>query len=328
MGLRAMTESNKPDSVSVEQNDTVDLVQPGDSDHLRMIIEGSIDGILVGNAKGQITRANTAFLNMIGCTEDEILGQRMGTFFPSEKGSYTSRSGEIVIVDDAFFREIEQKMLKLFEKGKLENWSTYIFHTDESFVPVEQNIVLLPDKDGVPVESVGVIREITDRKRMENELRAAKAELEEKVEERTRALEETNVALRVLLQKRDDDRLVMEQKIVSNVNELVTPYIQKLKECRLDERQTMYIHAVEMSLDNIVSPFVQNLSTKFLKLTPTEIQVANFVKNGKTTKEIADVLNLSIKTVETHRKNIRKKIGISNRKSNLRAYLLNTEEDN
>ena len=89
----------------------------------------------------------------------------------------------------------------------------------------------------------------------------------------------------------------------------------------------MYLHAVEMSLNNIVSPFVQNLSTKFLKLTPTEIQVANFVKNGKTTKEIADVLNLSIKTVETHRKNIRKKIGISNRKSNLRAYLLNTEED-
>ena len=99
------------------------------------------------------------------------------------------------------------------------------------------------------------------------------------------------------------------------------------KECRLDEKQQMYLHAVEMSLSNIVSPFVQNLSTKFLKLTPTEIQVANFVKNGKTTKEIADVLNLSIKTVETHRKNIRKKIGISNRKSNLRAYLLNTEDD-
>ena len=78
MALSAMTEPNEKDDAPNEKNDAVDLIQPGDSDHLRMIIEGSIDGILVGNAKGQITRANTAFLNMIGCTEDEILGRRMG----------------------------------------------------------------------------------------------------------------------------------------------------------------------------------------------------------------------------------------------------------
>jgi DNA-binding CsgD family transcriptional regulator len=326
MVLNVMTEIAAMEDSSTMQ-DAVDLIRPGESDHLRMIIEGSIDGILVGNAQGQITRANTAFLNMVGYTEDEILGRRMNTFFPEEKGAYTCSSGEIVVVDDAFFENARNKVVELFEKGRLENWSTYVFHKNKTFIPVEENIVLLPDKDGIPIESVGIIREITDRKRMENELRAAKAELEDKVEERTRALEETNVALRVLLQKRDDDRLALEQKIVSNVNELVSPYLQKLKESRMDDKQDMYLRAVEMSLNNIVSPFVQNLSTKFLKLTPTEIQVANFVKNGKTTKEIADVLNLSIKTVETHRKNIRKKIGISNRKSNLRAYLLNTEDE-
>jgi PAS domain S-box-containing protein len=325
MAVNAMTDFDNMENDLVEQ-DATDLVRPSAGDHLRMIIEGSVDGILVGNAKGQITHANTAFLNMVGYTEDEILGRRMNTFFPPEKGAYTSLSGEIVVVNDDFFSEVQKKVLELFDTGKLENWSTYLFHKNKTFVPVEENVVLLTDDDGIPVESVGIIREITDRKRMENELRAVKAELEQKVEDRTLALEETNVALRVLLQKRDDDRLVLEQKIVSNVNELVTPYVQKLKESRLDDKQKMYIQAVEMSLNNIVSPFVQNLSTKFLKLTPTEIQVANFVKNGKTTKEIADVLNLSIKTVETHRKNIRKKIGISNRKSNLRAYLMNTED--
>ncbi|MCP4199640.1 MAG: PAS domain S-box protein [Proteobacteria bacterium] len=321
-----MTEFDDMEDGEIEQ-DAVDLIRPGAGDHLRMIIEGSIDGILVGNAKGQITHANTAFLNMVGYTEDEIIGRRMNTFFPSEAGAYTSSSGEIVIVDDDFFAEVQKKILTLFEKGRLENWYTYLFHKNRTFVPVEENIVLLSDEDGIPLESVGIIREITDRKRMENELRAVKAELELKVEERTLALEETNVALRVLLQKRDDDRVILEQKIVSNVNELVTPYVQKIRESRLDDKQKMYLQAVEVSLNNIVSPFIQNLSTKFLKLTPTEIQVANFVKNGKTTKDIADILNLSVKTVETHRKNIRKKIGISNRKSNLRAYLLNTEND-
>jgi DNA-binding CsgD family transcriptional regulator len=321
-----MTEIDDINVIPARQ-DIADLIRPGVTDHLRMIIDGSIDGIIVGNAQGQITRANTAFLNMVGYTEDEVIGHRMSTFIPAEKGAYTSRSGEIVIVDAAFFKTLENKIIELFEKGRLENWSTYLFHKNQTFIPVEENIVLLPDEDGIPVESVGIVREVTDRKRMENELRAAKSELEEKVEERTRALEETNVALRVLLQKRDDDRLVMEQKIVANVNELIAPYLQRLKESRMDDKQKLYLNTVEMSLNNIISPFVQSLSTKFMKLTPTEIQVANFVKNGKTTKEIADVLNLSIKTVETHRKNIRKKIGISNRKSNLRAYLMNAEEE-
>ena len=67
---------------------------------------------------------------------------------------------------------------------------------------------------------------------------------------------------------------------------------------------------------------MHGFSNKFSNLTHTEVQVANFVKKGKTTREITKMLNVSTKTIDCHRDSIRKKIGIRNRKINLRSYLV------
>ena len=123
----------------------------------------------------------------------------------------------------------------------------------------------------------------------------------------------------------DEDKQVLEEKVLFNIRQLIEPCLEKLKKSRLTDRQITLLGILESNLNDIVSPFARSLSGSFMKLTPTEIQVANLVRQGKSTKEIADLLNLSRKTIEFHRENIRAKIGIKNKKINLRTYLLSSQ---
>jgi len=167
---------------------------------------------------------------------------------------------------------------------------------------------------------------------MERRLQEAHDMLEQRVEERTRELrlksenlEEMNTALKVLLKKREEDKTELEEKVIYNIKEMVMPFLEKLEKTRLDNRQRTYLEILNSNLDDIVSPFAKTLSTRYLNLTPSEIQIANLVKHGKTTKEIAELLSLSTRTIESHRDSIRKKLGIKNQKANLRTHLMSYE---
>jgi DNA-binding NarL/FixJ family response regulator len=134
-------------------------------------------------------------------------------------------------------------------------------------------------------------------------------------------LNELNSTLRVLLKKREEDKNAIEEKVLSNIKHVSVPYIEKLKQSSLNNEQVKYLNILETNLNDIVSSFAKELSSKYMGLSPTEIQVANLVKEGKQTKEIADILNLSPNTIVSHRYKIRSKLGLKNKKVNLRTYL-------
>jgi len=171
------------------------------------------------------------------------------------------------------------------------------------------------------------------KKNMEQRLQEAHDLLEQRVEERTQelrlkseSLEEMNTALKVLLKKREEDKNELEEKVIYNIKEMVQPFMEKLGRTHLDKRQRTFLEILESNLDDIVSPFAKKLSTRYLNLTPSEIQIADLVKHGKTTKEIAELLSLSTRTIESHRDSIRKKLGIKNQKANLRTHLMSYEQ--
>ena len=161
-------------------------------------------------------------------------------------------------------------------------------------------------------------QEINERKKTEEALRERERELETK----THNLEESNIALKVLLKRREEDKTELEEKILLNVKELVIPYLEKLKKNILDEKQKIYVSILESNLNDITSSFSHRLSSKYMNFTPTEIQIANLLRQGKTSKEIAELTNSSPKAVAFHRENIRRKLGLKNKKINLKSYLL------
>ena len=82
-----------------------------------------------------------------------------------------------------------------------------------------------------------------------------------------------------------------------------------------------WVKIISSNLKDILSPFGRTLSLSQQKLTPREIQIANLIREGRTTKEIATLLNASERTITTHRDNIRKKLGLNTRKANLQTHL-------
>ena len=202
-------------------------------------------------------------------------------------------------------------------------------HKDGHPVVFETSGVPIFDSDGKFCGYRGIDRDITERKQIEEELRKSHDELEHRVKERTKELEiktknleELNTALEVLLKKREGDKKELEGNVLANVKGMIEPYFKKIKKTKLDDEQKVLLSIIESNLREIISPFASKLSSKYINLTPAEMQIADFVKHGKRNKEIADILNLSIKTIESHRESIRKKIGIKNTKTNLRSYLL------
>lgn len=168
---------------------------------------------------------------------------------------------------------------------------------------------------------LGIFSDITARKRVEQQLKAREKDLAEE----SQRLQEMNTTLKVLLQQREEDQKDMERRIVVNVRKRILPCMEQLSRTFTKTIQKEYAHIITSTLNDVVSPFLRTLTTAYMDLTPREIEVACLVHDGKTNKEIAYLLNLSVRSVECYRDGIRKKLGLTNKKVNLRTHLLSLD---
>ncbi|PKN72862.1 MAG: hypothetical protein CVU52_07555 [Deltaproteobacteria bacterium HGW-Deltaproteobacteria-10] len=274
------------------------------------IIEFLPDATMVINCEGEVIAWNRAMEKMTGVSAKNMLG----------KGNYEYSipffgDRRPVIIDLVLKPNEElEKRYSGIDRQKNE-------YVVETWVPGVNAYVwakagpLFDNKANI-IGAIEIIRDVTKRKLAEEAVIKRERELEIKSNE----LEELNTALTVLLKRRGDDRKELEETLVLNINELVIPYVEELKRAKIDDRSMTYINILESNLKNILSPFSQRLSVKYLSLTNREVRVAELIKEGKSSKEVAELLNVTESSVNINRYRLRKKLALK-KQDNLRVYL-------
>jgi PAS domain S-box-containing protein len=267
-----------------------------------LILQTAMDGFFIIDVEGKIIKANYGASVISGYSQEEMVGMNIRDIEALESPQETTEHIERLMREgsDRFETKHRRKDGQIID---VEVGVNFVEATEERFI-------------------FCFFHDISERKRAAQAL----LEREKELQIKTSSLEEVNTALRVLLKRREHDKTELEEKVLFNTKELVMPYVEKLKRSGLDERQEAFVSILESNLNDIVSPFSSRLSSRYLNFTPAEMQVANLVRYGKSSKEIAEFLNVSTQTIDSHRKNIRTKMGLRKKRANLRTHLLSMQK--
>lgn len=177
---------------------------------------------------------------------------------------------------------------------------------------------LLPAVDRELKEAAG------RRKRREAETALTTSMLE--IKKQGEALAAKNIALKEILSQIETEKEEIKQHMTANVEKLLLPKLRELKR-HGRPADVRHIELLEKNLANMTSGFTRTLRNRISQLSPRQLEICNMIKSGCKNKEIADLMGISLRTVETHRNAIRKKLGISGDDTNLVTYLNSTAKE-
>ncbi len=139
-------------------------------DFLFNVLESSLDGIVISDRQGYLQQANDSFVKLLGYTRDEIFGKHLSELAPHQQGTYQSLTGETVAIDESYFADNFNMIAQLNNEEKISQWETYLLRKDNTLVPVEETIVNLYDNNRERIGTVGLLRDVTERKQSEKTL--------------------------------------------------------------------------------------------------------------------------------------------------------------
>jgi PAS domain S-box-containing protein len=266
----------------------------GETARFHELATQSLEWVWETDAQGNLTYCSPSCKALYGYEPHELVGRDIiETLIPPE-----DREAQRKIIED--IRLSKKPRTNLRRQGMRKNGSV---------IPIETNC--LPVLDGNTV--VGF-------RGLSKDLRTIR-ELELRLERKARELTEVNNALSLLLHQSAEASAEHERRIHDNLQRLVLPYLEKIEERCKDEDLKIHLRTAMANLEKITSNFNLTLSARLGGLTPRELEVAELTKQGRSTKQMAALLDISPRTVEFYRDKLRVKLGIKRKKTNLRSYL-------
>jgi len=261
----------------------------------RDILEKSPFGIYVVDSKGNIEYVNPTMIKIAGDSFKQF--KDMNAFeLPTYRELGINDKIKAAVKGEGFFA------------GPVEYTSYFGKKT------TVRNFIGMPFEEYGEKKALVFVEDITERRKTETELKESGL----KLKEQKRALEEKNIALNELIGQIELEKRRVKEEIATNVDEILLPIVERLGMKGVSRK---YGELLKYHLESISSSFGREITRKARKLTPREIEICSVIKGGLTNKEISRVLNISYQTVEKHRKNIRKKLDLSDKKVNLTTYL-------
>ena len=259
----------------------------------RTLIELAPDPIIIIDTKGVILEANSALMKKSGFKKAEIINK------PFSDAPFLPRGSA----------SVSMERFRLLLDGKLKSPYEVLWNAkDGSQLNWEIRISAIKENDEI-IAFQSIARDITSRKVLEQELQTKNQQLEEK-----------NIALKEMLNQLESEKSIIQNQISDNVNRLIIPLVKNLKATASDT-QNLSCDLMLRRLNDIISPFSHKLSSGLTHLTNKELEICDLIRHGYRSKEIAQQLNISHRTVETHRTSIRSKLNLANNDINLQVYL-------
>lgn len=275
-----------------EQKTAYDALRESE-ERFRMIAETTRDMIHLNAADGRIIYANPA--------TEKIMGYPLGEILDTTAFLHIHPEDQESIRQD--MRQILQGQSEPTERD------IRLRRKDGSFIDVTVRGFGW-QHEGKPCLGA-ILRDISERKKAERQLA-----------DHARQIEEANITMKILLRQVTLAKEEQERTISDNITTLILPTLHELENRLADRPERAYVQAIKANISQLTAALPPQLSAQYLTLTPREQQVAELVRQGRTTKDIANLLGVSRRTVEYYRDTIRDKFGLKKRKMNLRAFLI------
>jgi len=298
--------------------------------NFRALVENAHDGVVILTNDGCACYANKRACEITGYSKEELIAAVFGDMAHRDDFSNAVQSHQMMIAGALDTGCMETRLIH--KRGEI-LWielsaSKTVWNRQPAALVIFRDITERKCTEEALINSCAELKCLVEKRDLE--LKQSVRELERKRQELSllkidgekinNELLETNNALSILARNINDHRLEAEKSLAGTINSKIMPIIDDLRKSDKSDDIQSSLDVLEAHLQTL-SKELRGEMNSVVNLTPSEVQVATMIKNGLTSREIAEKFYISLQTVKTHRRNIRKKLNIQSPNTSLTSYL-------